>query len=232
MILDRKFGSLQQFVLWAINSEDPSIVGLAILCVSVSIQQLDTGEHESLLRRLPYPPGELVHEYFSHVEALIVNDTSYASTIEGISVILMSAKTLMNFGAIKKTVRISNSKFPYLLVFTRPVLKIFARFSCFTRLAPLPSLFRNLLTARSSSGSFNTKRYPIANFLVFTDLSGFVRKKPKRRFVNDIRRGSLLVAQMFTSACYWASHMLPIVEQSLPAFMGNQEPSQYSAATS
>jgi hypothetical protein len=76
---------------------------MAILCVSVSIQQLSPDDHELLLRRLPHPPGVLVREYFTQVEALIVNDSYYASTSEGISVILMSAKTQMNLGAIKKT---------------------------------------------------------------------------------------------------------------------------------
>ncbi|KAG0647014.1 Dehydrocurvularin biosynthesis regulator [Hyphodiscus hymeniophilus] len=99
----KKFDSLQEFVLWALNSKDPSIVGLGILCISVSIQQLGTDENETILCQLPHPPGVLVHEYFTRVEALIVNDTYYASTMEGISVILMSAKTLMNLGFIKKT---------------------------------------------------------------------------------------------------------------------------------
>lgn len=69
----------------------------------MSIQQLSADDDEMLLRRLPHPPGVLVQEYFTQVETLIVNDSYYASTIEGIAVILMSAKTLMNLGAIKKT---------------------------------------------------------------------------------------------------------------------------------
>ena len=101
-ISDKNSESLQQFIVWAFNSEDPSIVRLGILCVSVPIQQLSTEDHEHILHRLPHPPGVLFQEYFTQVDSLIVNSSEYSSKIKGIEVILMSAKTLMNLGLIKK----------------------------------------------------------------------------------------------------------------------------------
>lgn len=73
------------------------------MCVSVSIQQLSNTDHHHIIAQLPRPPGTLVQEYFAQVDTLIVNDSDYASTREGIEVILLSAKTLMNLGLIKKT---------------------------------------------------------------------------------------------------------------------------------
>lgn len=98
-----KHSTLQEFILWAFNSDDPSVVGMAVLCVAVSIQQLDYKFHGSVISHLPRLPGELFQELFEQVDNLIVNDSDYASTREGIEVIVMSGKTLMNLGLIKKT---------------------------------------------------------------------------------------------------------------------------------
>lgn len=94
--------TLQEFVLWALSSEDPSIVGLGILSIAVSIQQLDSKTHSYIIVRLSRPAGELFHECFELVDRLIVNDSEFASSREGIEVIMMSGKLLMNFGLLKK----------------------------------------------------------------------------------------------------------------------------------
>ena len=73
------------------------------MSISVSIQQLSNRDHGHIIAQLPRPPGTLVQEYFTQVNTLIANDSDYAATREGIEVILMSAKTLMNLGLIKKT---------------------------------------------------------------------------------------------------------------------------------
>jgi hypothetical protein len=77
-------------------------VGLAILCIAVSIQQLDAAKHGPILLRLPRLPGEMFQEYFELVDRLIVNDSEYASSREGIEVFILSAKMLMNLGLIRK----------------------------------------------------------------------------------------------------------------------------------
>jgi hypothetical protein len=94
--------SLQEFALWALSSEDPSIVGLAILSIAVSIQHLDSKIHGYIIARLHCLPGELFHRYFELVDRLILNDSEFASSREGIAVIMMSGKLLMNFGLLKK----------------------------------------------------------------------------------------------------------------------------------
>lgn len=92
--------SLQEFVLWALSSENPSIVGLAILSIAVSIQHLDSKIHGYIILRLSCLPGKLFHQYFELVGRLIVNDSEFASSSEGIEVIMMSGKLLMNLGLL------------------------------------------------------------------------------------------------------------------------------------
>jgi hypothetical protein len=92
-INNEKTSTLQDFVLWGCSSPNPSIVGLAILCIAVCLQQLDTRVHHYIIRQLPQLPGELFQEYFEKVDSLILNDSDYASTEEGIEVAILSAKT-------------------------------------------------------------------------------------------------------------------------------------------
>jgi hypothetical protein len=63
-----------------------------MLCVAVSLQQLDTRVHQYIIRQLPRLPGELFQEYFEKVDRLILNDSDYASTEEGIEATILSAK--------------------------------------------------------------------------------------------------------------------------------------------
>ncbi len=83
---------MQDFVLWAFDSDNPSIIGLALLCIAVCLQQLDTRVHQYVVRQLPRLPGELFQEYFEKVDRLILNDSDYASTEEGIEASILSAK--------------------------------------------------------------------------------------------------------------------------------------------
>jgi hypothetical protein len=88
---DRNTSTLQDFVLWAFESSNPSIIGLAMLCIAVCLQQLDTRVHQYIIRQLPRLPGELFHEYFEKVDRLIISDSDYASTEEGIEATILSA---------------------------------------------------------------------------------------------------------------------------------------------
>ncbi|TGO46707.1 hypothetical protein BCON_0311g00130 [Botryotinia convoluta] len=94
--------TLPDFILWALESPDPSIIGIAILCIAVCLQQLDTRIHQYIIRQLPSLPGTLFQEYFEKVERLIVNDGDYASTKEGIETIVFAAKIYMNLGLNRK----------------------------------------------------------------------------------------------------------------------------------
>lgn len=90
---DKQTSTLPDFVLWAFESPDPSIIGIAILCVAVCLQQLDTRVHQYIIRQLPGLPGTIFQEYFEKVDRLIINDSDYSSTEEGIEAIVFSAKT-------------------------------------------------------------------------------------------------------------------------------------------
>jgi hypothetical protein len=89
---DKKTSTLHDFVLWAFDSSNPSIIGLAMLCVAVSLQQLDTRVHQYIIRQLPRLPRELFQEYFEKVGRLILNHSDYASTEEGVEATILSAK--------------------------------------------------------------------------------------------------------------------------------------------
>ncbi|KAM0178045.1 hypothetical protein ACHAPC_008617 [Botrytis cinerea] len=94
--------TLQDFIIWALESPDPSIVGIAILCIAVCLQQLDTRIHQYIIRQLPSLPGTLFQEYLEKVERHIVNDGDFASTEEGIETIVFAAKIHMNLGLNRK----------------------------------------------------------------------------------------------------------------------------------
>jgi hypothetical protein len=89
---DKNTSTLHDFVLWAFDSSNPSIIGLALLCVAVSLQQLDTRVHQYIIRQLPHLPGEVFQEYCEKVDRLILNDSDYASTEEGIEATILSGK--------------------------------------------------------------------------------------------------------------------------------------------
>jgi hypothetical protein len=90
-ISDEHTSTLQDFVLWALESQDPSIVGLAMLCIAICLQHLDPRVHQYIIRKLPRLPGELFQEYFEKVDHLILNDPDFASTGEGIEATILSA---------------------------------------------------------------------------------------------------------------------------------------------
>ncbi|KAH8803446.1 hypothetical protein F5884DRAFT_507818 [Xylogone sp. PMI_703] len=95
--------TLESFVIRNLSSGCPQLIGLAILCIAVSVQQLDAETHYHLIRQLHSPPGELFHEYYDRVDRIIINDSEYASSLEGIEAIMMSSKMMMNLGAIKRS---------------------------------------------------------------------------------------------------------------------------------
>ncbi|KAB8290479.1 hypothetical protein EYC80_010909 [Monilinia laxa] len=111
------------FVLWAFKSPNPSIVGIAILCVAVYLQQLDTRVQQYIVRQLPSLPGALFQEYLEKVDRLIINDSDYAGTEESIEVIVFSAKIYMNLGLNRKCWILTHQAIAYsqLLSHHRPI---------------------------------------------------------------------------------------------------------------
>ena len=89
---DAETTTLQDFVIWAFDSLNPSIFGMSLLCIAVCLQQLDIRVHQYIVRQLPRLPGELFQEYFEKVDRLILNDSDYAGTEEGIEATILSAK--------------------------------------------------------------------------------------------------------------------------------------------
>ncbi|TVY53646.1 Transcription factor sdnS [Lachnellula cervina] len=101
-ILPEKYPeTLSGFVTFALSSNDPSLVGLGLLSIAASIQQLDSN-HEHILRQLPSPQADLFYKYLNCVDALILNDSYYASSMVGLGVGVLAAKLLMNLGLIRK----------------------------------------------------------------------------------------------------------------------------------
>ncbi|RAL60028.1 hypothetical protein DID88_000654 [Monilinia fructigena] len=121
--IEKTTSTLPDFVLWAFESPDPSIIGVAILCVAVCLQQLDTRVNRYIIRQLPSLPGALFQEYFEKVDRLIINDSDYASTEEGIEVIVFSAKIYMNLGLNRKCWILTHQAIAYsqLLSHHRPI---------------------------------------------------------------------------------------------------------------
>ena len=79
-------------MLWAFESPNPPVIGLGLLCIAICLQELDARVHQYIIRQIPHLPGELFQEYFEKVDRLILNDSDYASTEEGIQATILSAK--------------------------------------------------------------------------------------------------------------------------------------------
>jgi hypothetical protein len=97
------FQTLQDFLIFAFNSEIPAVVGLAVLCIAECIRKLNVHEHESILRQLPRPQGELFQKYFEKVDRLINADTDLSNCKEGLDCLIMSAKIFQHVGLPKRT---------------------------------------------------------------------------------------------------------------------------------
>lgn len=95
--------TLQEFVSWAFSSNNPSLVGLAILCIGVSIQCLDRNAHAHIIHKLPGRPEDLARSYFDQVVSLIVEEMDHANSLDGIRVIMMMAAIFVNLGQAKKS---------------------------------------------------------------------------------------------------------------------------------
>lgn len=99
------YTTLQDFILFAYNSEIPAVVGLAILCIAESIRklQVQTPAHAELIEQLPRPPQELFQILFELVDSLVNADSDFSNTREGIDCLLMSGKLFAGLGQPKRT---------------------------------------------------------------------------------------------------------------------------------
>ena len=97
-----RYPTLQDFLLDAYRSDKPPVVGLAVLCIAVSISRLDNERHFDLIQQLPRPANELFQIYFERVDRLIITDSDFSSGIEGIQCMLMSAKLFESLGLPRK----------------------------------------------------------------------------------------------------------------------------------
>ncbi|EPE25581.1 Zn2/Cys6 DNA-binding protein [Glarea lozoyensis ATCC 20868] len=119
---DLHTSTLQDFVLWALESSDPSIVGLAMLCIAICLQHLDSRVHQFIIRKLPRLPGEIFQDYFESVDRLVLNDPDCASTGAGIEATILSATIHMNLGMHRNCWMLVHRAIAYshLLGFHRP----------------------------------------------------------------------------------------------------------------
>ncbi|KAI9871643.1 MAG: hypothetical protein M1830_002658 [Pleopsidium flavum] len=93
--------TLQQFVSWGFEHDNPVIVAFALLCLAMSLQEIP---HEGIgfSLNLPLSPQDLMNHYLTVVERFIISDSEYARSHEGIEVIAFQAKTYVNLGQPRK----------------------------------------------------------------------------------------------------------------------------------
>ena len=91
--------SLQQFVKWGFGQENPTLMGIALLCVGISVQQLPPGAQV----QISLPPHELMYHYMSCVERLIISEDEYAASFEGIQAMVLQAKCYSNLNQPRKS---------------------------------------------------------------------------------------------------------------------------------
>ncbi|MCJ1341442.1 hypothetical protein MMC09_006738 [Bachmanniomyces sp. S44760] len=93
--------SLAQFVSWGFQQESPVTVALALQCLAISIKLIRPGIDDRMLN-LPLPPKELMEYYLGLVERHLISDNDYASSLEGIEVVVMQGKAYVDMGQPRK----------------------------------------------------------------------------------------------------------------------------------
>ena len=92
--------TMQSFVTWAFDQESPVIVAIGLLCVGLCVRQLHS---ESLqASQLPLPPKLLMDRYMTVIERLVIADSDYVSSQDGLQLMQLQAKTYVNLGQPRK----------------------------------------------------------------------------------------------------------------------------------
>lgn len=97
------YTTLQDFLLFAYNSEIPAVVGLAVLCIAECLRKLFMPTHEALISQLPRPPQELFQILLERVDRLINTDGDFSNTKAGIDCLMMSGKLYQGLGLPKRS---------------------------------------------------------------------------------------------------------------------------------
>ncbi|KUJ13056.1 uncharacterized protein LY89DRAFT_687940 [Mollisia scopiformis] len=93
--------SIQSYVCWAFNQDNPAIIGCALSWIVLSLQCLPSDFDNSHLG-LPMTVNDLSQHYLSNVNRLIVSDDELAVSLEGIECILLQAHFYGNIGRPRK----------------------------------------------------------------------------------------------------------------------------------
>jgi hypothetical protein len=93
--------TLQSYVFLALNQDNPSVIGCALSWMALSLQCLPL-DFESNHLGLPLPVNDLIQQYLSNVERLIVSDDELSLSLEGIECILLHAQFHSNGGRPRK----------------------------------------------------------------------------------------------------------------------------------
>ncbi|KAL9025803.1 MAG: hypothetical protein Q9196_005439, partial [Gyalolechia fulgens] len=91
----------QRFIYHALNSDNLSVVAWTFACLAVTLQQLPCSFDSSKLS-LPAKVETLEDYYITAVETLMASDDGLASTLEGLSALVVQSKYYVNLGKPRK----------------------------------------------------------------------------------------------------------------------------------
>ncbi|KAI9864399.1 MAG: hypothetical protein M1824_005102 [Vezdaea acicularis] len=89
------------FVSWGIDQENPVIVALALLCLTMSLQQVRPSDIGDSLN-LPLPLTDLVEHYLTYIDRIVISDNEYVCSFEGIELLMLRAKMYIALGQPRK----------------------------------------------------------------------------------------------------------------------------------
>lgn len=96
-----KLRQTQAFIHRSLNSDNLAIVAWTFGCLALTMQQLP-GTFDSSKLSLPADPETLQDYYITAVETLMVSNDGLASTVEGLSALIVQAKYYINMGKPRK----------------------------------------------------------------------------------------------------------------------------------
>ncbi|KKY24903.1 putative c6 finger domain [Phaeomoniella chlamydospora] len=100
-ISDPRCGSFQESVSHSLRSESPAEVAKVILCIAISMNQLDTDFEKNL--SLPCSARDLMEHCVNTVDQLITYDDEIAATLDGIECMILEAKFHINLGRPRRS---------------------------------------------------------------------------------------------------------------------------------
>lgn len=98
---DDEFERTQDFIHGSLHSDNISTVAVTFACLALTMQQIP-GTFDSSQLSLPAKPDALRDYYITAVETWMASDDGLASTIDGLSVLIVQTKYYVNLGKPRK----------------------------------------------------------------------------------------------------------------------------------